>query len=47
MPRLDTWFFGRYGNRVIEPEIRGAFAVLLTLMFFTELAKSHVVLPSF
>ncbi|HEX6708692.1 MAG TPA: cation:proton antiporter [Rubrobacter sp.] len=34
MPRLDTWFFGRYGNRVIEPEIRGAFAVLLTLMFF-------------
>jgi Kef-type K+ transport system membrane component KefB len=22
MPRLDTWFFGRYGNRMIEPEIR-------------------------
>jgi Kef-type K+ transport system membrane component KefB len=47
MPRLDTWFFGRYGNRVIEPEIRGAFAVLLTLMFFAELAKSHAVLPAF
>jgi Kef-type K+ transport system membrane component KefB len=47
MPRLDTWFFGRYGNRVIEPEIRGAFAVLLTLMFFVELAKSHAVLPAF
>ncbi len=47
MPRLDTWFFGRYGNRVIEPEIRGAFAVLLTLMFFAGLAKSHAVLPAF
>ena len=47
MPRLEEWFFGRYGNRVIEPEIKGAFAVLLTLMFFAGLAKSHAVLPAF
>ncbi len=47
MPRLESWFFGRYGNRVIEPEIKGAFAVLLTLMLFGELAKSHAVLPAF
>ena len=47
MPRLESWFFGRYGNRVIEPEIKGAFAVLLTLMFFAELAQSHAVLPTF
>jgi Kef-type K+ transport system membrane component KefB len=47
MPRLESWFFGRYGNRVIEPEIKGAFAVLLVLMFFAELAQSHAVLPAF
>jgi Kef-type K+ transport system membrane component KefB len=47
MPRLEAWFFGRYGNRVIEPEIKGAFAVLLTLMFFAELAQSQAVLPAF
>ena len=47
MPRLESWFFGRYGNRVIEPEIKGAFAVLLTLMFFAQLAQSHAVLPAF
>jgi Kef-type K+ transport system membrane component KefB len=47
MPRLESWFFGRYGSRVIEPEIKGAFAVLLTLMFFAELADSHAVLPAF
>ena len=47
MPRLESWFFGRYGNRVIEPEIKGAFAVLLALMFFAELAQSHAVLPAF
>jgi len=47
MPRLEPWFFPRYGNRVIEPEIKGAFAVLFTLMFFGELAQSHAVLPAF
>jgi hypothetical protein len=26
MPRLEHWFFPRYGNRVIEPELKGAFA---------------------
>src|SRR5207244_7914730 len=33
MPRLEPWFFARYGNRVIEPEMKGAFAVLFALMF--------------
>ncbi|MER3398948.1 MAG: cation:proton antiporter [Chloroflexota bacterium] len=47
MPRLEPWFFRRYGNRVIEPEIKGAFAVLFMLMFFGELAQSHAVLPAF
>jgi Kef-type K+ transport system membrane component KefB len=26
MPRMGRWFFARYGNRVIEPELKGAFA---------------------
>lgn len=47
MPRLETWFFSRYGNRVIEPEIKGAFAVLFALMLFGALAESHAVLPAF
>ena len=47
MPRLKSWFFPRYGNRVIEPEIKGAFAALLVLMYFAHLAESHAVLPAF
>src|SRR5438876_1478200 len=27
LPKLSPWFFGRYGNRVIEPEIKLVFAV--------------------
>jgi Kef-type K+ transport system membrane component KefB len=47
MPRLQPWFFPRYGGRVIEPEIKGAFAALLVLMYFAEQAQSHAVLPAF
>jgi Kef-type K+ transport system membrane component KefB len=47
MPRLKPWFFSRYGNRIIEPEIKGAFAALLVLMYFAHLAESHAVLPAF
>src|SRR6266540_3643634 len=44
---LQPWFFRRYGNRVIEPEIKGAFAVLFLLMWTAQLAQSHAVLPAF
>jgi Kef-type K+ transport system membrane component KefB len=47
LPALHRCFFMRYGGRVIEPEIKGAFAALLVLMFFAELAQSHAVLPAF
>lgn len=47
MPRLQPWFFPRYGGRVIEPEIKGAFAALLLLMYFADRAESHAVLPAF
>ncbi|HZP94945.1 MAG TPA: cation:proton antiporter [Candidatus Limnocylindria bacterium] len=47
MRALQPWFFSRYGDRVIEPEIKGAFAVLFLLMWTAELAQSHAVLPAF
>jgi hypothetical protein len=31
MVTLQLWFFSRYGQRVIEPEIKGAFAALFGL----------------
>jgi len=47
MPRMERWFFPRYGNRVIEPELKGAFAALFVLMYLGERAQSHAVLPAF
>jgi Kef-type K+ transport system membrane component KefB len=47
MPRLESLLFGRYGNRVIEPEIKGAFAALLVLMWLGAKASSQAVLPAF
>ena len=47
MVALQPWFFSRYGERVIEPEIKGAVAALLVLMFFADKAQSHAVLPAF
>ena len=40
-------FFARYGDRVIEPELKGAFFALFLLMWTAELAQSHAVLPAF
>src|SRR5881409_949234 len=47
MVALQPWFFARYGERVIEPEIKGAVAALLVLMYFADKAQSHAVLPAF
>jgi Kef-type K+ transport system membrane component KefB len=47
LPRLSPWFFGRYGNRVIEPEIKLVFAALFLLMWLGDKANSHAVLPAF
>ncbi len=47
MPKVQPWFFARYGNRVIEPEIKGAFFALFVLMFLAEMAQSHAILPAF
>jgi Kef-type K+ transport system membrane component KefB len=47
MPRVGSWFFARYGDRVIEPELKGAFAALLLLEFLGDRAQSQAVLPAF
>jgi Kef-type K+ transport system membrane component KefB len=47
MVGLERWFFHRYGDRVIEPEIKGAFFALFLLMWIAQLAHSQAVLPAF
>ncbi len=44
---LERPFFRRYGDRVIEPEIKGAFFALFLLMWMASLAHSQAVLPAF
>jgi Kef-type K+ transport system membrane component KefB len=47
LPAAAPWFFGRYGNRVIEPEIKLVFASLFLLMWLGERANSQAALPAF
>jgi Kef-type K+ transport system membrane component KefB len=47
LPRVAPWFFGRYGDRVIEPEIKLVFASLFLLMWLGSRANSQAALPAF
>ena len=47
LPRGAPWFFRKYGNRVIEPEIKLVFACLFLLMWLGDRAHSAAVLPAF
>jgi Kef-type K+ transport system membrane component KefB len=47
MAVLQRPFFARYGERVIEPELKGAFFALFLLMWTAQLAQSQAVLPAF
>lgn len=47
LPRVAPWFFGRYGDRVIEPEMKLVFFCLLVLMVLAEASDGHAVLPAF
>ena len=47
LPKIAPWFFKRYGDRVIEPEIKLVFAILLVLMVLGDAANSQAVLPAF
>jgi Kef-type K+ transport system membrane component KefB len=47
LPRIAPPFFRRYGDRVIEPEIKLVFAVLFLLMVLADASHGHAVLPAF
>jgi Kef-type K+ transport system membrane component KefB len=47
LPKIAPWFFGRYGDRVIEPEIKLVFLSLLMLMVVADASNGHAVLPAF
>jgi len=47
LPRIAPWFFSRYGDRVIEPEIKLVFACLFVLSWLGIRADSQAVLPAF
>ena len=47
LPRASRIFFPRYGNRVIEPEIKLVFACLFLLMWLGSRANSQAALPVF
>jgi Kef-type K+ transport system membrane component KefB len=47
LPRIAPWFFGRFGDRVIEPEIKLVFLSLLVLMVLADASNGHAVLPAF
>jgi Kef-type K+ transport system membrane component KefB len=47
LPRIAPWFFRRYGDRVIEPEIKLVFVALFVLMVLADASNGHAVLPAF
>jgi Kef-type K+ transport system membrane component KefB len=47
LPRASRLFFPRYGNRVIEPEIKLVFACLFLLLWLGSRANSQAALPAF
>ena len=47
LPKISPWFFSRYGDRVIEPEIKLVFACLFLLMWLGTKANSQAALPAF
>jgi Kef-type K+ transport system membrane component KefB len=47
LPRIAPPFFRRYGDRVIEPEIKLLFAAFFVLMYLGGISGGHAVLPAF
>jgi Kef-type K+ transport system membrane component KefB len=47
LPKIAPWFFSRYGDRVIEPEIKLVFLCLFVLMVLADASEGHAVLPAF
>jgi Kef-type K+ transport system membrane component KefB len=46
-PKIAPPFFHRYGDRVIEPEIKLVFVALFALMVLADASNGHAVLPAF
>jgi Kef-type K+ transport system membrane component KefB len=47
LPFIAPRIFKRYGEKVIEPEIKFLFMLLFLIMFLAELGLSHALLPAF
>jgi Kef-type K+ transport system membrane component KefB len=47
LPRIAPWFFRRYGDRIIEPEIKLVVLCLLLLIVLADASNGHAVLPAF
>jgi Kef-type K+ transport system membrane component KefB len=47
LPKIAPSFFRRYGDRVIEPEIKLVFLCLFVLMVLADASNGHAVLPAF
>jgi Kef-type K+ transport system membrane component KefB len=47
IPKIYPWICRRYGERVIEPEIKFLFLILIIFIFFAKVGASHAILPAF
>jgi Kef-type K+ transport system membrane component KefB len=47
MPKVSPSIFKRYGERVIEPEIKFLFFILFLFIYIAKLGSSHAILPAF
>ena len=47
IPKIYPWICTRYGERVIEPEIKFLFLILVAFMYLAKLGASHAILPAF
>jgi Kef-type K+ transport system membrane component KefB len=47
IPKISPSIFKRYGERVIEPEIKFLFFILFLFIYVAKLGSSHAILPAF
>lgn len=47
MPKIAPFLFRRYGERVIEPEIKFLFFILFLFIFISKISSTHAILPAF
>lgn len=47
LPKVSPFLFKRYGERVIEPEIKFLFLILFLFIYMAKVGSSHAILPAF